>query len=727
MYRVLFILLVIADCFVLSGNPVITEKKFFFQHLNLDYPGLNKCKRMVEKNDYDKAFEEYVHFFENRKDRVYYYNPKDFVERVDLLKKKAPDYVANAILKADSLKEFVYEIEGEKYKWKSGIITWRDENKEWINVLNRLYCLRDLYIAYYATGRSEYFDSYCNYMWGWIRANEVPLYRVAMTGGTWEPFRQSYTSPHGPWRALEVGIRVSNMLDAYYATYQNSRISLDMKWEFFKSLMEHELYIMDYLKRGALGNWESTVASGFVSLCAMTPEWKCSDELINYSILTINANLKNAFNKDGFQFETTTGYHKHVVEGYIKTAYLLYKLNDIKFLDMENLNILKKAVDIVLMMKKPNGADPVIGDCVQEYSEYGENVNSDDFFVGAWLLFHDHQYKKLSGTLLPESLLIYGNSDHDSEINSNIGSYSSLGYQKSLFLDDSQLAVMRSSAREDSGMLYMLFDNALDGVGAHQHHDFLNIELFAYDRTLIIDPGRGSNYNHPLFKSYYRTVAGHNVIQVGVDNTCQERRRVKGSVRNLKWVSNDNFDFASGIMKSYNGVDIIRNVFFIKGEYWFIYDEILGNEKKDLLWRFHLPPGRVEYDSVSKVFNTLDTEHSNISIVLFGGTTARIGNGYVFDGKTNIWAPVAEIFDKKDLPASNAFVLYPRNKGVPSYKFKSVFVKTNIETEYILDFGNGRKDSFIISGGYNKNNTINIQYRQLENGNEIRRLFNYYE
>ena len=578
--------------------------------------------------------------------------------------------------------------------------------------MNRLYCLRSLYVAYYATGKTEYLDSFCQYLWGWIESNEVPDYEISLTGGTWQPYRQSYTAPHGPWRALEVGIRVSNMLDAYHAIYQQKRITLEMKWHFFRSLMEHALYIQNYLKRCANGNWESTVASGFASLCIMTPEWKCTEKLLDYSVKTINNNLKLAFNQDGFQFETTTGYHKHVVAGYIRTEYLFHVLNGTTCLDETNRETLKKSIDIVALMKKPNGNDPVIGDCAFEYDGEKESIIKDDFFIGASLLSPNICYERYCNFISPESVLVYG---IPVETESETKTDQQMPFS-SIYLPASQLAIMRSSSG-DEGNLYLLFDNAIDGAGSHQHHDFLNIEMFAYDHTLIIDPGRGSSYNHPLFTSYYRTVKGHNVIQVGEDSKRQERKQQKGSVENLRWITNDNYDFACGIMKDYEGVDIIRNVFFVKGEYWFLWDQAVGNEDKKLTQRFHLPPGNVDLNANTKVINTYDPYCANISLVPFFGENDKIylDNGYVFNGKFNIWAPIVTIEKNTNFSDPMAIALYPRKEGRLPQNFKTTVRKGEVNTDYILDFGDGRKDIFTTPSVPSVMKGV-IVYTRMENG-----------
>lgn len=708
-------LLLLLNVGLIWSNPRIYSKKDFFEYVNLDYPGLNVCKRNVNIGDYEKAFDAYISFFETRSDRNYFYTPEDFEKRVKYLVKHVPDYVNQILKNADLLNDGIYEIEGEKYEWNNKNIPWRSENKEWINVLNRLYCLHTLYVSYYATKKDKYMETLCNYLWGWIDSNEVPDYDIVLTGGTWQPYRQSYTSPHGPWRALEVGIRVSNMLSAYYAIYSYKMLTKDMKWKFFKSLMEHALYIQSYLKRCANGNWESSVASGFASLCIMTPEWKCSNLLLKNSIQTINNNLKHAFNKDGFQFETTTGYHKHVVEGYIKTEYLFQTLNGINCLDSEGKNVLKKSVEIVALMKKPNGSDPIIGDCTFECGGHKEAIINDNFFVGASLLFKGNNYGIHSDYISPENILNYGIPIKTINVNQS----ESLS---SLYLPDSQLAIMRGNSKNNKSEqkdLYLLFDNAIDGAGAHQHHDFLNIELFAFDRTLIIDPGRGSSYNHPLFTSYYRTVKGHNVIQVGEDSQRQERKKEKESVETLKWETNDNFDFASGIMRNYEGVDIIRNIFFVKGEYWFIWDRIIGDNDKKLTQRFHLPPGDINI-TYNKYVHTQANDAANISVIPFlkGTEKVYLENGYVFDGKANIWAPIATVEKNADFSFPMAVALYPREKGCSSYNFEADIVVNDETIDYILNFGNGRKDIFTVTSGYD-NNQERMVYSRHEQGNVV--------
>jgi hypothetical protein len=719
-----YLLLLVALFFASSGLLdatnlyAIESKKDFFDNIDLTYKGLEKCSKYVRNKDYEDAFSEYVKFFDNRKDRRYLFTTNDVHETAKLIKEKYPSYVKDIVANADTVCSGTIYIEGNRYHWNNNKITWRDENKEWINVLNRMYYLPNLALAYQFTKNKKYIDGYCNYYLNWVKDNPVPRYKVSLTGGKWDPWLQSYTSPHGPWRALEVGVRTRDVVEAYLMLNNEGVLSIQQKWLFFKNMMEQVLYIQDYLSREAGGNWEANVATGLATITVLTPEWRCSAKLQEYIVKTLNYNVISTFNDDGFQFELTPGYHKWVVDGCAQTEYLFHNLNGIDCLNDTARLKLRNGFNIILRMKKPDNNDPDMGDCVNNITGKAEKYTPDSFFIDGAMLFNDPIYKGLGGDFTTDNYLKYGIK----------------GYKKYLampskdtvltsdFIPASKLVVMRSGDGIDKenkkSSLYMLFDNSQDGAGSHEHHDYLNIELFAYDKTLIVDPGRGLSYDQPLYVPYYRAVQAHNTIQVGDDNTRQEARHNPADVYNEAWIHNQNFDFARGRMRNYDNADIIRNILFIKGEYWFIIDQVVGNVTKNVKQRFHLLPGDYVVNDGLKMIDTRYPDYSNITIIPFADDLLKfsVESGYLADGWQNVSAPVAVYSKNSALPVAFPVVLYPRKNGTTSPVSKTEVVKRDKDTDYIVDFVDGRKDIITIKSLSSQGGPVSFEFKRIENG-----------
>lgn len=674
------LLTALLTCTILAGASGqypfrIADKARFFEQTDLDYPGLADVKRAVGEACYDEAARAYVRFFDGRTDRKFLYAPEEREAMVADLRRMYPDYERAVLKRADTACAFSFPIEGTTYRYTGGDIRWRDENKEWINVLNRMGYLNDLGLAYWYTGDGKYFDVWWHILSDWIADNPVPDYPVELTGGEWSPPVQSYTAPHGPWRALETGIRTGNWMSSYFYFRDAPQFTPERKWQFLRSLMEHTRYLYDYLKRGARGNWESTVSSELILPAVMAPEWKNSADILRFARQTLSNNLAGAVNDEGFQFELTLGYHRHVGEGMARAHYFLHTLNGLPGLDPAAVAKLKKTYDIVVALKKPDNSDPRMGDQGNDFNGVRPERPKGDssFFARGVVLFGDPVYKTLSGGFPPEDYICFGRTGYEKFRETPPAQGLALS---SKYLPVSRLAVMRSGAAcldTTGSSLWCLFDNSPDGVGSHSHHDYLNIELFAFDKTLLIDPGRGVTYNDPLFTAYYRTVRAHNAVQVGDDDRRQLGKRAGSSdVRNAGWESNPLYDYAKGVLENYDGVTHERELFFVKGEYWLLRDRLAGEGSPALRQYFHLLPGRLCTDRKTKTIVSRYDGCANLCIAPVHPDDVRlaIDTGYVSSGGENLPAPIVVYSARRPLPVTFETVLFPLRRGVAAPKLR---------------------------------------------------------
>lgn len=708
-------LYIIANCLIISNLfgqfPYnVKDPQTFFSNINLNYSGLESVKKAVNNNNYNKAIESYIDFLSNRNDRTYMYRAKDCDSMVYELREFYPYYEKELLKKTSNTVKYRLNIEGEIYEWPNGDIHWRTEHKQWISVLNRMQYMPELGLAYWYTHDITYFNCFWHWFEDWYVDNPVPDYQVNLTGGSWLPAVQSYTSPGGAWLALNTGIRVGSLISAYFYFENVPAFSKEKKWIFICSLMEHERYIYEYLKRCALGNWEMMVASGFLQLAVMTPEWNISNDILKYSKKTLENNYIKSINDEGFQFERTLGYHRHIVPSGVKALYLLKELNGIDCFSPEVEKKIYKSFDLVVNLIKPNNDDPSMGDMEIRKPYYGpDTIRYDSFFSSAALLFKDCRFNSLAGNLSIEDYLFFGKQGLKRFL--SIPKICSDTVLRSRYFPLSKLAIMRSGkAFIDScyNSIYCLFDNGPDGVGSHSHHDFLNIELFAYDKTLIIDPGRGNNYDHPLFRNYYRTVKAHNVVQIGENEKMQLKKGPNSNlVQNQVWSSTPFFDYARGILYDYEKCNHIRNLFFVKGEYFFLRDYISGDSQDLFKQYFHLPPGKVVINHTKNMAITNYANHANIAILSTDSTNLiiKVDSGYIATGSDNVFAPIVTNQKRQKLPVSFSTILYPIKKEQKFPEF-SLFPIHTIT-------GNDTSSAFILS--YYKDKTIKKDYFYYKN------------
>jgi hypothetical protein len=154
-----------------------------------------------------------------------------------------------------------------------------------------------------------------------------------------------------------------------------------------------------------------------------------------------------------------------------------------------------------------------------------------------------------------------------------------------------------------------LFDAGPYG-GFHGHEDKLNIEVFAYDQSFIVDSGSYTYEKTDPYRKYFVGSQGHNTVLV--DGMSQIRRWSEkhmtpkvATESYATWISGKDFDYVEAIYdegyaefelkrpKSPRRIDDVvhmRRVLFVKPDYWVVIDELKGDKPHDYQLLFHCPP-----------------------------------------------------------------------------------------------------------------------------------------
>ncbi len=167
-------------------------------------------------------------------------------------------------------------------------------------------------------------------------------------------------------------------------------------------------------------------------------------------------------------------------------------------------------------------------------------------------------------------------------------------------------------------------DCGVNGRGSHGHNDALTIEISAFGRDFIVDPG---SYVYNLdreARQIFRSTAYHSTVMVdGVEQntTNADMPFVMGNEARpavIEWRSSDVGDL---IAAEHFGYDRLRapvchrrSVQFNKTDrYWIIEDELIGNGAHEVSFRFHLSPGISVDDAGRSILKlTDDAERSLI-------------------------------------------------------------------------------------------------------------------
>ena len=327
------------------------------------------------------------------------------------------------------------------------------------------------------------------------------------------------------------------------------------------------------------------------------PELKGAKEWLEFAIEELLKNMRADFLADGVHCELSTDYH-HIVLRNLLGIKRLAVLNQIQLPgDMDQ--IIKQALVFSVYVHKPDGFIPAISD-----------GDTGDF-----------------RELLQLGYEFYG--DNAMLFVATNGQKGEPPIQRSKFFLDSGYCLLRSAWAEHENYQdarYMFFDCGPLGAGNHGHLDLLNIEVAAYGRSLIVDPGRYTYDESGAinWRVLFRGTGYHNTVQVdGKNQTRYEphirKYKIQGSepARELKAaVSLPNFDYLHGLAASQEYPVIHeRKILFIAGEYWLICDILRADEMHKYDLRFHLDAVADQCTSLNVADNLILVEASNLLIM----------------------------------------------------------------------------------------------------------------
>jgi uncharacterized heparinase superfamily protein len=298
---------------------------------------------------------------------------------------------------------------------------------------------------------------------------------------------------------------------------------------------------------------------------------------------------------DGADFESSTGYHRFILELFLYSS-ILCKENDLE-IEKKYWDKLRSMLVYMRGYLRPDELAPLIGD-----SDSGQVLpirrrRADDhayvLAIGA-ALFEDSSLKT-RGMKMPEELLwILGEQ----------------GAEKFLSLPEGAPEVSESFAHAGTYImrhddLYLCLntsDAGLNGRGSHGHNDALSIEICVGDRSFIVDPGTYVYTADLAQRHLFRSTAYHSTVKIDGEEQSTTLEAVPFVIGNeakprvIEWETKSEFDRVVaehyGYQRLPSPVTHRRTIVFTKAEkQWLIEDEFLGEGEHDYEVRFHFAPG----------------------------------------------------------------------------------------------------------------------------------------
>ena len=445
--------------------------------------------------------------------------------------------------------------------------------------LNRLGHLITLGRAYALTKNEEFSEEFFAQLESWREQNPVGR------GANWSC-------------AMEVALRAMNLLAAFSLFRHSQQLSEERLLMLLTIFDQHGAHIRRNLEFShvATSNHYLSDVVGLLWLAIMLPELAAAKDWRDWALAEMLREMDKQILPDGVDYEGSTGYHCFVLELFLY-SFILCRANKIPIAD-KYLRQMQKMLVYLRAILRPDGTTPLIGDTdggqVLPIVSRAANDRAYLLAFGA-VEFRESQFKLPRVAVLEELLWFLG----EEGLRVYEGLASSSEVASSEVFPDAGTYVLR---HEDLHLLFNASGAQNDRPASHRHNDALSIEISAFGRAFIVDPG-SYVYTADLHERHlFRSTAYHSTLQLdGVEqNTIREDAPfVTGSearVRVLVWESGPGAD---RIMAEHTGYDRLaepvihrRSVTFSKADrWWLIEDEILGNGEHRVAARFHFDSG----------------------------------------------------------------------------------------------------------------------------------------
>ena len=429
--------------------------------------------------------------------------------------------------------------------------------------LNRLHHLVTLGRAYLLTSDERYSEEFLLQLASWYEDNPPRF------GVNWSI-------------AMEAGIRAVNVITAL-EMFRGSPNVTDQAIELIlKMLIAHGRFIranLEFSHRTPSNHYLSDLI-GLFTIGATAPELREARGWRDYSAPRLVKEMKRQVLADGVDYEGATGYHRFVLEIFSLFFSLCRTGNfDPGRAFRARLEAMFEFVDSYL---KPDHTAPLIGD-------------SDD---GRLIKFKarpavDHSYLMSIGAILFQNSAFKQSTEIDEEA---IWWFGGAGLETFERLEinergvDSRAFPQAQIFVQRAGDVYSIIDcgdHGALGRGSHAHSDALSIEVFAFNRTFLRDPGTYVYTASEQERNLFRSTAYHNTVRIDGEETSRinegELFAFASNVRphvNL-WESTAEHDVLDAEHYAYQRLDAPvthrRVVTFDKREgYWIIRDIFTG-------------------------------------------------------------------------------------------------------------------------------------------------------
>ena len=442
--------------------------------------------------------------------------------------------------------------------------------------LNRFSHLITLACGYAVTGDEAYAETFFIHIESWM--NQNPYGR----GANWNC-------------AMEVALRAINLLAAFDIFRISKALTEERLVTILKLFDQHGRFILanNEFSYIATSNHYLSDVIGLFWMGTLMPELEQASTWRKLGLSEMLQEMDKQILPDGADFEASTGYHKFVTE-MLLYSFILAKNNDIS-IEQKYLEKLRSMLQYLRKIMRPDNRMPLIGDAdgSQMVSLIKRDADDAGYLLSVGAAFLSDKQLNRAATE-PEVLWLFGNQGVDL--------LRKMDEERNMLSSRSRYAgayVMRD------GDLYLHFnanDCGVNGRGSHGHNDALSIELSAFGRSFMIDPGSYVYNLDRAARHLFRSTAYHSTVMVDdleQNTTNTELPFMMGNeARPIvdEWYNSAERDRVSGEHFGYTRLTEPlthrRTVEFDKKDkFWKIEDKLAGKGSHKFNLAFHIAPG----------------------------------------------------------------------------------------------------------------------------------------
>lgn len=565
---------------------------------------------------------------------VFFIEPADKEKILKTLRKEYPEAEPVSIRAADKVLAGVYDILGARNVCLGAEINWHrdaasgrvwpmahysridplqseggsDVKMPW--ELSRCHHFITLGKAYWYTADERYVRGWISQMNSWVRDNPVEF------GVNWTC-------------AMEAAIRIINWIWAYHFFYDSPLFDHEARAIFFRAVADHHRFIAGNLENiGWRNNHYLANLAALVYVGTLFPGSKDMRKWCDFASAELMKETERQFLPDGANYEDSLSYHRLSLE-IVLSSVLLLGLNSVD-MPQKAAKRLEKACEYAAAYTKPDGNAPQLGDSddgrLHTLSEYTREHPDDHRYlltVGA-VLFKRSDLAMASAGFSEEALWLLGMGGMDM-FKALSNEPSDTASESSIFAD-AGVCIMRNKDH------YMIFDagcGGRKGSGGHSHNDAMSFELYAHDKTFIIDPGTYAYTSDSRTRNLFRSTKYHNTVVVDdreindIDAGSPFYLKNMAAARIAAWETSSSRDTVEAEHAGYERlrypIKHRRTIDFDKQNgVWLIKDDLTGKGRHRFDLYFHFAPVKIAVDNKDGLAVRTHCEGANLYLRVRG-------------------------------------------------------------------------------------------------------------